>query len=151
MFATMVWGEKKAARACRRAHTLNEAGFLFSMHYPSKYICIPQALMLAPSWSASVIKAARSWQILKLGKTYRIIQRSWFMCLFGIWCRFNKLSCKKWKLQAVAGKVVGREGSRCACAAVDLGLCSLCTPESSTAGLQWHQALAETQFLCMIP
>lgn len=125
--------------------------FPFRVCYPSKYIRIPQAVMLAPSWSPSVIKAARSWQILKLGKTCRIIPHSWFGCLFGIWCRFNKLLCKKWKPQAMAKKVVGWEGSRCACAAVELWACLLYTPESSTAGLQWHQAWAETHFLCMIP
>lgn len=108
--------------------------FPFSVHYSSKYILIPQTAMLAPSWSASVIKAARNWQILKLGKTHGIIQHSWFGCLFGIWCRFNKLSCKKWKPQAVAGKAVGREGSWCTCAAAELGVCSLCTPESGTVG-----------------
>lgn len=151
MFATMVWGEKKQPGFEEELTLWMRQFFPFSVRYPNKYVLIPQAVMLAPSWCASVREAARSWQILKLGRTYRVTQHSWFGCLFRIWCRFNKLSGKKWKPQAVARKVVRREGSQCACAAVELGVCSLCTPERSTAGLHWHEAWAKTQFLCMIP
>lgn len=157
MFAAMVWGKKTKQPGFVEKLTLwMRQVFPFSMWYPNKYVLISQEAVLALSSSASVIQAARSWQILKLGKASKIIPRSWFGCLFGIWWGFNKLSCKKWKPQAVVGRwwrgrEAGGEGSWCARAAVELGICSLPTPESSTAGLQWHQAWAETQFLCMTP
>lgn len=157
MFAATVWGEETKQPGFVEKLTLwMRQVFPSSMWYPNKYILISQEAVLAPSSSASVIQAARSWQILKLGKASKIIPESWSGCLFGIWGGFNKLSGKKWKPQAVVGRwwrgrEAGEEGSWCAGAPVELGICSLPTPESSTAGLQCHQAWAETRFLCMTP
>lgn len=151
MFAAMVWGEETKQPGFVEKLTLwMRQVFPSSMWDPNKYILISQEAVLALSSSASVIQAARSWQILKLGKASKIIPQSWSGCLFGIWRGFNKLSCKKWKPQAVVGRWWQRRLLVC-CAAVELGICSLPTPESSTAGLQWHRAWAETQFLCMTP
>lgn len=124
--------------------------FPSSMWYPNKYFLISQEAVLALSSSASVIHAARSWQILQLGKASKIIPQSWSGCLFGIWGGFNKLSSKKWKPQAVVGRwwrgrEAGGEGTWCARRAGNL-----LTPYSRKQ-LQCHQAWAEIQFLCMTP
>lgn len=150
MFAAMVWGEETKQPGFVEKLTLwMRQVFPSSMWYPNKYILISQEAVLALSSSASVIQAARRWQILKLGEASKIIPQSWSGCLFGIWWGFNKLSCKKWKPQAVVGER-GRRGRLLVClCSLELGICSLLTPESSTARLQWHQAWAETQFLCL--
>lgn len=114
MFAAMVWGkETKQPGFVEKLTLWMRQVFPSSMWYPNKYILISQEVMLALSSSASVIQAARSWQILKLGKASKIIPQSWSGCLFGIWRGFNKLSCKKWKPQAVVGRGwQGREAER---------------------------------------
>lgn len=126
MFAAMVWGEETKQPGFVEKLTLwMRQVFPSSMWYPNKYILISQEAVLALSSSASVIQAARRWQILKLGEASKIIPQSWSGCLFGIWWGFNKLSCKKWKPQAVVGER-GRRGRLLVClCSLELGICSL--------------------------